>query len=101
MAVRYQQAVHIRAGEPAEEEPVNTVTDDGDFQVFRCDLPLMDEAHAQDAFNTLSDHNVLGQALELDGEGAPSRVDRHVCYHDESPPEPCHVVQRAEEPDAE
>ena len=98
MAVRYQQAVHIRQGEPAEEPPVNEVADDGDRQVFRCDLPLMDEAHAIDAFNTLSDANVLGQSEpHPDPDGAaPSWVDRHQCDHQDDVRSGCVVVDRSE-----
>ena len=100
MDIRYQQAVHIRQGEPAEEPPVNEVTDDGDRQVFRCDLPLMDEAHAIDAFATLSDANVLGQSEPhptLDGPEL-SWVDRHQCDHDEDDRAGCAVDERAEGP---
>ena len=98
MAVRYQQAVHIRAGEPAEEPPVNEVVDDGNRQVFRCDLPLMDEAHAIDAFATLTDANVLGQSeAHPDEDGpVPSWVDRHTCDHDEDVRSGCVVVDRRE-----
>jgi len=77
MLVRYGQAVHIREGEPAEEAPLNEV--DGD--VFRCDLPLMDEAAAVDALATLSDHNVLGLTVPLDDEGTLSWVEYHLCDH--------------------
>ena len=100
MAVRYEQAVHIRQGEPAAEAPVNEVTQDGSRDVFRCDLPLMDEAHAIDAFNTLSDANVLGQSEphpELDGD-FPSWVERHVCDHDDDNRDGCVVTGRQEGP---
>ena len=95
MAVRYQQAVHIRQGEAAEESPSNVV--DGDL--FRCDLPLMDEAAAQDAFATLSDHNVLGVTVPLDGDDpAPSWVEYHLCDHADSVRDGCTVVLSADGP---
>ena len=101
MAVRYQQAVHINEGAPNEEAPLNEVVDEGDEQVFACDLPLMDEAHAEDAMNTLSDANVLGQALMLhddeDGE-QPSWAEHHICHHESEPGRPCEVVRREVSP---
>ena len=92
MAVRYGQAVHIRAGEPAEEVPVNLVAGD----TFRCDLPLADEAAAQDALATLSDHNVLGQTVSLDGLDGPvaSWVEYHLCDHADDVRAGCVVVAR-------
>ena len=100
MAVRYGQAVHIRQGEPAEETPVNEVTDDGDQQVFRCDLPLMDEAAAVDAVSTLGDANVLGQSeSHPDPDGPePSWVEHHECDHAEDVRDGCVVVERREGP---
>jgi len=92
MAVRYQQAVHIRPGEAAEESPFNVV--DGDL--FRCDLPLADEAAARDAFATLSDHNVLGQTVpmvDLD-TSTPSFVEVHTCDHADDVRAGCVVVAR-------
>ena len=93
MAVRFGQAAHIRQGEPAEEPPVNVVVGD----LFRCDLPLMDEAHAIDALATLSDATVLG-ATVVDAEGAASWVEHHVCDHDEDVRTGCSVVTRNEGP---
>ena len=104
MDVRYGQAVHIREGEPAEEAPVNEVVDDGDYQVFRCDLPLMDEAAAIDAFATLTTASVWGEALTLDPvDGDPSWIERHECDHDEDDRSGCIVMDRVEtaDPDAE
>ena len=103
MDVRYGQAVHIRQGEPSEESPRNEVEDTGDgHEIFFCDLPLMNEAHAVDAFATLSDHNVLGQALPFEDDGVeedvPSWVERHVCDHAEDVRQGCAVAQRAENP---
>lgn len=96
MVVRHGQAVHIRQGEPAEEAPVNEVDTDGDPHLFRCDLPLMDEAAAADALATLSDATVLGQSV-LVGE-APSWVEHHQCDHDENNRSGCTVVGREEGP---
>ena len=100
MAVRYEQAVHIREGEPAAESPVNEVTDDGDRQVFRCDLPLMDEAHAVDAVATLGDHNVLGQSEPHPDPDSPqpSWVEHHECDHADDVRDGCVVVDRREGP---
>ena len=92
MDVRYGQAVHIRQGEPDEESPVNLVVDEGEHERFVCDLPLADEAAAVDAVATLSDPNVLGQAVDLD-DGEPSWVDRHPCTHDDDR-EPCVLTER-------
>ena len=97
MAVRYGQAVHIRAGEPAEEVPVNLVAGD----TFRCDLPLADEAAAQDALATLSDHNVLGVTVpmvDLD-TSTPSFVEVHTCDHDDDVRTGCVVTDRREGPE--
>jgi len=94
-------AVHIRPGTQASEEPVNQVADlNGARQEFRCDLPLMDEAHAIDALNTLSAPTVLGVSEPLpSGEGArPSWVEYHVCDHDEDDRSGCVVVERREGP---
>ena len=97
MAVRYQQAVHIRPGEAAEEPPVNEVTDDGDRQVFRCDLPLMDQAHAQDAVETLAAIFPFSEP-EDDGEGGttPAYVEYHQCDHADDNRDGCVVVDRRE-----
>jgi hypothetical protein len=97
MVVRYGQATHIRPGEPDKEPPINEV--DGD--VFRCDLPLMNEAHAIDALATLSDHNVLGVTIpvQVDGDEVQlSWVERHTCDHDEEVRSGCVVVARNEGP---
>jgi hypothetical protein len=93
MAVRYGQAVHIRQGEPAEEAPINQIEGD----VFICDVALMDAAAAQDAVNTLSDHNVLGVTLALDQNlELPSYVEYHLCDHAEDDRSGCSVVDRRE-----
>ena len=100
MQVRYGQAVHINAGEPNEEVPINEVVDDGDWQVFGCDLPLADEAAAADAVATLGDHNVLGQSEPhptFDGS-TPSWVEHHSCDHQEDVRSGCAVVDRREGP---
>ncbi len=104
MVVRHGQAVHIRQSEPAEEPPVNEVIDAGDTHVFRCDLPLADEAAAVDAFATLTTGSVWGEALTLDlVDGDPSWIERHECDHDEDVRHGCVVMDRVEtsDPDAE
>lgn len=101
MAVRHGQAVHIRQGEPAAEAPRNETSRDGNSDEFACDLPLMDEAHAIDAVNTLSAPTVLGQSQPIpDGLGGSraSWVERHVCDHDEDVRTGCVVADRREGP---
>lgn len=96
MSVRYGQAVHIRQGEPAEEAPVNLV--DGDL--FVCDLPLTDQAAAEDALATLSDPTVLGVTISetVDGVTVPSWVEHHLCDHADDVRSGCAVVTRNEGP---
>ena len=95
MDVRYGQAVHINEGDPNEEPAVNQVTEDGaDHEIFTCDLPLMDAAHADDAYNTLTAESVFNSTYVSgfdDGEGGvtPSYVERHDCFHDTTPNMPC------------
>ena len=101
MAVRYEQAVHIRQGEPAAEAPVNEVVQDGSRDEFRCDLSLMDEAHAIDAVSTLSAATVLGQSEPIPNEtggSLPSWAERHQCDHDEDARSGCVVVDRSKGP---
>lgn len=98
MVVRYGQAVHIREGELAEEPKTNVV--DGDL--FYCDLPLMDQAAAEDALATLSDENVLGLSLPMQSDVVedpqPSYVEYHLCDHAEEDRTGCNVVSRYEGP---
>lgn len=98
MGVRYQMAVHIRPDEPGEEEPVNEVTRAGNSDVFRCDLPLMDEAHALDAVATLG--AIIGQSQpHPDPDGAePSWAEYHRCDHADDARGGCVVVDRREGP---
>ena len=96
MHVRHGMAVHIRQGEPNEEPPANEVVDLGDgTHLFRCDLPLMDEAHAADALATLTAASVFGQALPIPDETgeSPSWLERHTCDHDEDTRTGCVVVE--------
>ena len=97
LAVRYQQAVHIRQGEPAEEAPLNEFTEQGDYQLFRCDLPLLDAAHATDAVETLAGIFAWTEP-ESDGEGGttPAWVEHHQCDHDDDVRSGCVVVDRRE-----
>jgi len=108
MNVRHGQAVHINEGLSNEEPKYNEILEDDtstDHEVFSCDLPLMDEAHAQDAFNTLTDASVFNETYvsAFPGEGnedSPSWVERHNCYHDENPPNPCVTVERKTLPES-
>ena len=97
MAVRYEQAVTIRAGEPAEEPRVNEVRDGG--ELFVCDLPLADQAAAEDALATLTAPSVWDQAVLLDDgpEGpSPSWAEYHLCDHAEDSRGGCAVEERRE-----
>ena len=96
MAVRYEQAVHIRPGEAAEEAPANVVTDDGDRQVFRCDLPLMDGAHAQDAVETLAAVFPWSEPHPSEDGPEPSWVEYHQCDHADDNRDGCVVIDRRE-----
>lgn len=96
MAVRYQQAVHIREGEAAAEAPVNEVLRDGNRDIFVCDLPLMDQAHAQDAVETLAAISPFSEPHpELEGP-EPSWVEYHLCDHADDIRDGCFVVDRRE-----
>jgi len=98
MAVRHSQAVHINPDAGNEEPPANETADQGDgTSIFRCDLPLMDEAAAVDALATLTTASVWGQAVDLpdvDGTPRPSWVEHHLCDHDEPTQTGCTVVTR-------
>lgn len=87
MVERHGMARDIREGEANEEPRRNEIIDEGDHQTFHCDLPLLDAAHAADAFATLTAASVLALATGW-------RVAHHVCYHDEIPPKPCEIVAR-------
>ena len=90
MAVRHGQAVHINEGLDNEEPKRNEVVD-GDL--FICDLPLMNEAHAIDAYNTLTSASVLAWVV-APGEEEQWYIERHTCHHDEDPVLPCAVNER-------
>jgi len=96
MDVRYGQSVFIKEGLNNEEAPQNNVVDDPDdptnYEIFTCDLPLHDQAAADDAFVTLTDPTVFGQAenFGVGEEASPSWIENHVCRHDETPQQPCH-----------
>lgn len=93
MDVRYGQAVHINEGLAEEEQKRNEVIEDGDHEFAICDLPLMNEAHAVDAFNTLSDASVMAH-IEDDDQGGPSWIEHHICRHDETPNKPCEIISK-------
>lgn len=95
MGVRHGQAVHIKQGQTNEEPKKNQIVDDGDYEIFECDLPLLNEAHAQDAFNTLGAESVWVQAVNLDdGEQSSSWIEYHLCRHDETSQQPCSIINR-------
>ena len=95
MAVRYNQAISINEGLANEELKRNEVVADGpNHSVFNLDVPLMDEANAIDAFNTLNAPSVAAQ-IEVE-EGGLCFIERHTCYHDEDPPQGCTIDERIE-----
>lgn len=95
MAVRHGQAVHVNEGLANEESKLNEIAASGDLhQEFRCDLPLMDESHAVDAYNTLT--SITAQMVLFESDEEVAFVEHHTCGHDEDPPVPCVVVSRHE-----
>ena len=94
MDVRYDQAVHLKEGEKNEEQKKNKVVEiDADNERFICDLPLLDQDHAQDAFNILTDDSVWFYAIGADNEeDVGSYVNLHKCGHDEMPQIPCEDI---------
>ncbi len=95
MSVRYTQAVTIKPGLNNEEQPYNEVVeDDADHEIFRCDLPLQDEAAAEDAFATLTAASVFAPYAVDFKDGIPSWIDHHKCHHDETPQKPCEAINK-------
>jgi hypothetical protein len=93
MGVRYTQAVSINEGLANEEIKRNEVIDDGDYDIYVCDLPLSDLAYAEDAYNTLSAASVWAYAQNFD-DGSSSWIEHHQCGHNEIPQKPCTVVNK-------
>ena len=94
MAVRYDQAVHINPDAGNEEPKYNIKQEyDTDNEEFKCDLPLMDEAHAINAYNTLTDASVWSYLV--DGVGV-NWVEHHTCDHDEAVKSGCVTQSRKE-----
>lgn len=89
MAVRHAMAVHINEGAANEELKRHQLTDDGDHQIYECDLPLLDESHAASAYDTMA---TLKPWIESDD--VECFIEHHVCYHDETPVKPCVIVRR-------
>lgn len=82
MSVRHDQAKHINEGLANEEKKYNTLKDyDDDNEEFKCDLPLMDREHAEDAYNTLTDESVWSHLAEDVGV---NWVEHHICDHEDS-----------------
>lgn len=87
MAVRYDQATHINEGLANEEQKYNIKREwDSDNNEFLCDLPLLDESHAADAFNTMTAASVW--AWLTDGVGV-NWVEHHTCDHDQDERDGC------------
>ena len=95
MAVRHGMAVHINEGEDNAEPKYNEVIDEGSEQILRCNLPLLNEAHAADAYATLTVGSVWAW-LSAPHPGETLFVEHHTCGHDETPHVPCAVVARKE-----
>ena len=92
MSVRHGQAAHINKGENNEEPKYNILEEwDADNDEIRCDLPLLDQSHAEDAFNTLTDATVWAHLA--DGVGV-HWVEHHICDHDESQRSGCVTQSR-------
>ena len=92
MKVRREQAVHLNKNKKNKELAHNTVVEHDNYELFSCDLPLLDESHAKDAFNTLA--AVIHPAwvyIPEDEEEDSSWVKWQTCYHDETPTRPCKV----------
>ncbi len=95
MSVRFDQAVTIKPGLSNEEQPYNEVAeDDADHEIFRCDLPLQDEAAAEDAFATLTAPSVFDPYVVDFEDGSPSWIEHHKCRHDETPQMPCESIDK-------
>lgn len=94
MVLRHTQAVYINSGLANEEPKYNEVVPGTTHDVYRCDLPLMNAAHAQDAYNTLGAASVFHPAYvsAFPDDDTPSWIEYHACGHDEG--EPCSVVSR-------
>ena len=93
MAVRHGQAVHINEGLANEEPKRNEVVD---TNLFICDLPLMNESHAIDAYNTLTAESVLAWVV-APGEEESWYIERHTCHHEGGPGllrQPCVTAER-------
>lgn len=94
LQVRHDQATHINEGAKNEEQKYNILNDyEDDKQEIKCDLPLLDEAHAQDAYATLTDASVWTHLAE--GVGV-NWVEHHTCDHDEEVRTGCKTVSRKE-----
>lgn len=85
LAVRYQQATHINEGLRNHEPKRNEIQDDGARQVWTCDLPLIDRAHAADAYSTI---DAIWPWVRA------GWIEHHACRHDETPSAPCALVSR-------
>ena len=88
MEVRYTQAIHLNEGLANEELKKNDFIADGaSHGMYELDIPLMNEAHAIDAYNTLN--AIMAWVVpETDGD---CFLERHTCYHDEGSPSGCVV----------
>lgn len=96
MGVRHGQAVHINEGLANEESKKNEVVADGaSHSIYSCDLPLMNEAHAIDAYSTLMAIMAWVQPFASAEDGV-NFLERHTCYHDEETPQQCIINQRHE-----
>lgn len=90
MAVRLTQATHLNENLANEELKKNEVTADGaSHSIYECDLPLMNEAHAISAYDTLNSITAWVVSFANPDEEGHCFIERHTCYHDEEEPQGC------------
>jgi hypothetical protein len=96
MAVRFTSAAFINPGKANRESALNYMSG----SIYKCDIPLVNEIRAIDAFNTLSDPSILGVTVRLSDDNEHSWVERHICDHDagNSKRSGCIITARSEGP---
>ena len=88
MEVRYTQAIHLNEGLANEELKKNDFIADGaSHGMYELDIPLMNEAHAIDAYNTLN--AIMSWVVPENPNSEECFLERHTCYHDEGTPSGC------------
>lgn len=90
----YDSAININENKKNIESKKNEVIDDGDYQIYKCDLPLTDEQLANNAYNILNNNFDSAVNFVDDLEERSSYIELHNCYNDEVPGRPCEVVYK-------